>query len=56
MGYVFKDDERNLTLTMSWHPDDPAEVGMAITIPKPMIKHIREIGDREMAQIVMISS
>jgi hypothetical protein len=43
VGYIFKDDDRNLTLTMSWHPDDLTEVGMAITIPKPMIKHVREL-------------
>jgi hypothetical protein len=53
-GYIFKEDERNLTLTMSWHPDDLEEVGMAITIPKPMIKHVRELSP-ELASVTMIT-
>jgi hypothetical protein len=43
VGYVFKEDDRNLTLTMSYHPDDLTEVGMAITIPKPMIREVRDL-------------
>ena len=54
VGYLFKEDDRNLTLTMSHHPDDPTEVGMAITIPRPMIKRVREIAS-EMASVTLIS-
>lgn len=48
VGYVFKDDGENITLTMSHNAESPDsnEVGMGITIPLAMVVSIRELEAR----------
>jgi hypothetical protein len=47
VGYVFKEDDRNLTLVMSQgaklDPDAEDEYGLALTIPKPMVLEVRDV-------------
>jgi hypothetical protein len=47
VGYLFKEDERNLTLVMSRGHEDgegqEEEYGLALTIPRLMVKSVKEL-------------
>jgi hypothetical protein len=43
-GYLFREDETQLTVLLSHGgPDEEAEVGMAITIPKVSVKAVHDL-------------